>query len=607
MSRLRFAAGPVLVPVLLLLSACEREVIPSESGQAIRFEVADTKAGVEFKTGDSMLVWARDDNGRILMDGQKVTLTENGWEYSPLKFWPDDREIDFFAVSPGSPEYFGLDWQPMEVALRCAEDASADLLCSSLVSAHKGETVRLHFMHTLSRVTLKGKLRRPLPLSRSIRVKHISIGPLPMEGIWSIENRRILSTSSSKTFHQNLEGGFITEETAVPLTDFFLFPVSEADIPDATLEVEWEILLKATGATVYAHSDRIPLDTRDLTTNTEISFSLSLDGRYGLIDFADEETKRICVASFDTDADGEISYEEAAAVTDLGSGFRGSIIGSFDELKWFTGLTTLPNLAFKDCGSLVSITIPDNVSSIGDYAFSGCLSLPCLAIPDSITEIPDGLVKGCRSLTSLAHGSEIIRIGEYAFTECASLESYSISPTVTELGVYAFKGAGLVSIDLSTNPIPLSVGIFQDCPSLESITFHNFLERIPDQAFQRCTALQNLALPTKLKTIGMNAFEGCTALVKIDLPNTMEYIDYAAFANCANVKDIISRRSKAPEADSKAFGWIDENGVSHYAGSAVQSRKNLTRLKLSTGYKKEPWSLLTGEAVFFSNTVYSIN
>lgn len=92
------------------------------------------------------------------------------------------------------------------------------------------------------------------------------------------------------------------------------------------------------------------------------------------ITFADETVKAICVANWDTDGDGELSYEEAAAVTDLGDVFRGNTtITSFDELQYFTGVTSIGDYAFDGCG-LTSIVIPYGVE-VGYAAFVNCHSL----------------------------------------------------------------------------------------------------------------------------------------------------------------------------------------------------------------------------------------
>ena len=50
--------------------------------------------------------------------------------------------------------------------------------------------------------------------------------------------------------------------------------------------------------------------------------------------FADENVKNICVSNWDTNGDGDLSYSEAADVTDLGWNFSWNWqLTSFDELQ----------------------------------------------------------------------------------------------------------------------------------------------------------------------------------------------------------------------------------------------------------------------------------
>ena len=42
------------------------------------------------------------------------------------------------------------------------------------------------------------------------------------------------------------------------------------------------------------------------------------------ISFADENVKAICVANWDTNYDGELSYREARSVTNIGAAFVGA-------------------------------------------------------------------------------------------------------------------------------------------------------------------------------------------------------------------------------------------------------------------------------------------
>lgn len=92
--------------------------------------------------------------------------------------------------------------------------------------------------------------------------------------------------------------------------------------------------------------------------------------------FADPVVGQICATMW---GDGiGIKPSQAAQVTNaqLGTTFRNNTqITSFNELQYFTGLTQIQDNAFNGCASLLEITIPSNVTSIGLSSFTGCSAL----------------------------------------------------------------------------------------------------------------------------------------------------------------------------------------------------------------------------------------
>ena len=102
------------------------------------------------------------------------------------------------------------------------------------------------------------------------------------------------------------------------------------------------------------------------------------------INFADANVKALCIANWDTSHDGELSFNEAAAVTSLGTVFKGNTeITSFDELQYFTGLTEIGDNSFDFCTALTSVIIPSTVTTIGVDAFSHC-PMTTVTIPESV-------------------------------------------------------------------------------------------------------------------------------------------------------------------------------------------------------------------------------
>ena len=98
------------------------------------------------------------------------------------------------------------------------------------------------------------------------------------------------------------------------------------------------------------------------------------------IAFADNETKNLCVANWDTNGDGELSQIEAALVNSIGTEFKSSSITSFNELQYFKTITSIGNYAFENCSSLTSINIPSSVKSIGYSAFYDCSGLTSVIV-----------------------------------------------------------------------------------------------------------------------------------------------------------------------------------------------------------------------------------
>ena len=93
---------------------------------------------------------------------------------------------------------------------------------------------------------------------------------------------------------------------------------------------------------------------------------------------------------------------------------------------------------------VMSYTIPEGVTIIGDRVFEGCSGITSLDIPNSVTSIGNHAFDGCSGITSLEIPNSVTSIGEYAFYGCSGILSPTlvIPNSVTHIGEQAFSDFG---------------------------------------------------------------------------------------------------------------------------------------------------------------------
>ena len=168
---------------------------------------------------------------------------------------------------------------------------------------------------------------------------------------------------------------------------------------------------------------------------------------------------------------------------------------------------------------IISVTIPNSVTSIEDNAFWDCSTLKYITIPNSVTSIGDQAFSECSSLTSATLSNGLQSIGMRAFCGCLSLESITIPNSVTSIGGQAFS----------------------ECSSLTSATLSNGLQSIVDRVFNECSSLESITIPNSVTSIGYRAFYECSSLKTVTIPNSVTSIGQQAFNGCHPETIIIGR------------------------------------------------------------------
>lgn len=202
----------------------------------------------------------------------------------------------------------------------------------------------------------------------------------------------------------------------------------------------------------------------------------------------------------------------------------------FDELTY--RVERIGDMAFNECYSLTSITIPNSVKSIGEETFLDCESLTSITIPDGVTSIGDWAFAGCESLTSITIPKRVTSIGRNVFVRCSSLTSIVVEEGNTvydsrkNCNAIIETRSNVLMYGCKTTIIPNSVEkigyrAFSGCKSLTTIVVSDGVWLIDEQAFSDCESLTSITIPKRVTIIGSRAFLHCNSLTSITFQGTV--------------------------------------------------------------------------------------
>ena len=160
--------------------------------------------------------------------------------------------------------------------------------------------------------------------------------------------------------------------------------------------------------------------------------------------------------------------------------------------------------------SLISITLPNNITALDAYAFYDCQKLTSITIPESVVSIGSNAFMRCTRLQSATLPSGITEIPSYAFSACWALNTINLPNDITFIGSNAFS----------------------NCSSLTTINLPKGLKTIDGAAFQGCSGLTQIKLPPYVESMGNNVFSGCTKLndITVYIPDYTLSVNETAFA-----------------------------------------------------------------------------
>ncbi|MBQ9746092.1 MAG: leucine-rich repeat domain-containing protein, partial [Clostridia bacterium] len=220
-------------------------------------------------------------------------------------------------------------------------------------------------------------------------------------------------------------------------------------------------------------------------------------------------------------------------------------------------VTSIGDSAFENCEALTSVTIPANVTSIGSYAFYGCTSLTSVTIPAGVTSIGAGAFQGCTSLTSVTIPANVTSIDDSAFYGCTALTTVYYNGTVTG---DATDGYTVANFNFGTS-IKIIGFTFDAASDSDAYTVTGYtvngekdtttsvsliipatyngkpVTAIGDYAFVECSLI-SVTIPDSVTSIRADAFGGCSSLTSVTISKGVTSIGNGALGSCEALKTI---------------------------------------------------------------------
>ena len=278
------------------------------------------------------------------------------------------------------------------------------------------------------------------------------------------------------------------------------------------------------------------------------------------------------------------------------------------------GVTYIDTYVFSGCESLISVSLPSTMESIGERAFNNCTSLELvkyngtetkaaeIAIGESndyllnatweyatgeeepeepdepelpnIPEAAEGdfiysVVNGEAVVIDYAGeggdvaipdtlgGYPVITIGEDAFNIGDAITSLVIPDSVVTIEADAFSVLDkMTSVVIGNGVKTIGANAFSWTESLTSVTLGNSVVSIGERAFER-SGITSITMPDSVTEIGTQAFYMCRKLTSVHISSGLRVIPEEAFWECTALKSI-----EIPNTVTEiAFGAFMDTGL----------------------------------------------
>ncbi len=256
-----------------------------------------------------------------------------------------------------------------------------------------------------------------------------------------------------------------------------------------------------------------------------------------------------------------------------------------------TGTTYVPWYKYRD--NITSVTIADDITSIGDYAFYGCVNLTEITLPNNITSIGKYMFYGCTELTNITLSKNTTNIGDNAFKNCSKLSVARIEITYDEwknitvqqgndelinallLGTESDQlytkfgdiGENITWYLYTDNELCITgEGDMTSYASAANVPWHNCKDKI-----------ESVVVSDGITLVGAYTFSGLENLTSVIVSDSVTQIQKNAFSQCDSLNTVYIFGYDTTLANNAFAGCYDANIYCHSGSTAhaYAKRNNL--------------------------------
>lgn len=131
--------------------------------------------------------------------------------------------------------------------------------------------------------------------------------------------------------------------------------------------------------------------------------------------------------------------------------------------------------AFSNLGHVGPLSISDSVTTIGEYAFNGGSSITSLTLGNNelLTRLERGVFQNCLNISSITMGDNIVSVGNYAFRSCAGLTEINWGSNITSIGSLCFNNcSSLTEITIPGSITDIGGFAFRECTEVTAVNIY---------------------------------------------------------------------------------------------------------------------------------------